>query len=95
MALIIKGIKSVARESRNYVNISKGQYLQLFYNLKYKECWTTPHCSFGHNSWTEYDDPDVLDCSFIDTPMTMEEIRRKIEGAVERHELWEAEKKGK
>ena len=50
------------------------------------EVYTHYHCSFGHNSWTEYHDPDVVFVGFYDEHVTMKELRADIERAIENHE---------
>lgn len=82
--LVIKGIKSVAGESKKQ-NYRSGCYLQLNYDKKTGKVWANEHCSFGQNSWTAYEEENIVVCGNITRPMTMEEIKEMVKDAVARH----------
>ena len=78
----ITGIKKIAGQTKNLKGYYDSHYYQLNYNLKTGEAWTNEHCSYGCNSWTEYDDENIICCGNLRKPMTMTEIREQIETTV-------------
>lgn len=79
------GIKIAVGEMPRRNNYD-GTYLEVHYDMDEDEVYTHYHCSFGHNSWTEYHDPDVVFVGFYDEHVTMKELRADIECAIENHE---------
>ncbi len=72
--LKMTGIKTVSGETKCLHGYYSDYYLQLFYDRSTGEVWTTEHVSLGHNSWTRYHSEDVIDCGFLTSPHTMQEI---------------------
>lgn len=68
-----KGIKKVCSESKS-LGRNDGCYLQLNYDLKKHKVFTDFHCSLGHNSWTRYEDENIIFIANIDSPMSMKDI---------------------
>ena len=79
------GIKAAVGEMPRRNNYD-GTYLEVHYDMDEDEVYTHYHCSFGHNSWTEYHDPDVVFVGFYDEPVTMKELCADIERAIENRE---------
>lgn len=69
--LKIKGIKKASSETVNWTN---GGYTEVFYNKNTGEVWCVDQISLGHNSWTEYHDPDVVKITETERHLTMQEI---------------------
>jgi hypothetical protein len=72
----IKGLKTVCSESKTLPGMMTGCYLQLNYDMKKHEVFTNLHCSLGHNSWTRYDDENIIVIGNIDGPMSMKDIEK-------------------
>lgn len=87
-------IKAAVGEMPRY-DRGDGTYLEVHYDMSEDEVYTHYHCCFGHNSWTNYHDSDVVFVGFYDEHVPMRELRADIECAIERHEenrrQWEAE----
>ncbi|MCD7996424.1 MAG: hypothetical protein LUH21_04235 [Clostridiales bacterium] len=79
----IKGLKKIVSETKALRGYYSGLYIQLNYNLETGEAWTDYHCSFGQNSWSQYHDSNIITICNISSPMTMKEIRQRIEEKVE------------
>ena len=78
----IKGLKKIAGESKKLSGFYSPEYLQLNYNKTTGEAWTNHHYSIGHNSWTEYTEPDVIACGNITEPKTQKELAAMIHEAI-------------
>ena len=79
--LMIKGLKQASGNTRNYGDYSS-EYDEIFYDMNSGEVWTRYQCSIGHNSWTEYHDPDVIKICNTGRHMTMQEIADAIAQAI-------------
>lgn len=82
--LKIKGIKAIAGASKDLRGYYSGRYLQVNYNRSTGETWYNEHVSLGQNSWTQYEDGDIINCGTISEPVTMAQLREMIERAVMR-----------
>ena len=80
--LKIKGLRAIAGASKDLHGYYSGYYLQVNYNRATGEAWYDEHVSLGQNSWTQYDDRDIVNCGNISEPMTMAGLRDIIEQAV-------------
>lgn len=75
--------------SENTVNWARGSnaYTEIFYDRSDGDVWTVDQISLGHNSWTRYDDKNIIKicdtekhmstdkiCEMIDYKMQMEKI---------------------
>lgn len=78
----IKGLKKIAGESKKLTGFYSPEYLQLNYNTNTGEAWTDYYYSIGHNSWTEYNEPDIITCGIITEPKTQKEISGMIHDAI-------------
>ena len=87
-----RGIKTAVGEMPKY-DRGDGMYLQVHYDLYEDRVITDLHVSFGHNSWTEYDDPDVISVGNYDTRVTMAELKEDIWAAIAAHEEMEERRK--
>lgn len=68
------GIKTAASSTKGLQGCCNGVYEELFYDRRTGEVWTVTQASFGHNSWTEYHDDDVVKVCDLSDPTTMQEI---------------------
>lgn len=73
------GIKKAAGESKQLTDYYSGHYLQVNYNKASDEITTNYHYNLGANSWTEYNDPDIITVGNLYEPTTMSEIREMVE----------------
>ena len=78
----IKGLKKVSGESKKLSGHYSPEYLQLNYNTKTGEAWINYHYSIGHNSWTEYHEPEIITCGNITEPKTQKELAAMIHDAI-------------
>lgn len=69
----IKGLKKASGNTENYGYYS-GKYDEVFYDRKTGEVWTVSQYSLGQNTWTVYDDPNVIKVCNASNHMTMQEI---------------------
>ncbi len=79
--LKIVGLKKVAGESK-HLKCWKGEYLQVNYDKNSGKIWTDFFCSFN-KSWKEYHDSNVINCGNIYEKVTMQDVRKIVENAVE------------
>lgn len=68
----IKGLRKASGETMNYNDAAK--YDEVFYNRETGEVWTRFQYSLGRNSWTEYDDPQIIKVCNTSRHMTMQAI---------------------
>ncbi len=64
-----------------------GMYNEIFYDKSTGETWTVFQVSLGQNSWTEYNDPDIIKICNASEHMTMQDIADKIYECVSLHQL--------
>ena len=69
----INGLKKASGNTENYGYYS-GKYDEVFYDRKTGEVWTVSRYSLGQNTWTVYDDPNVIKVCNASNHMTMQEI---------------------
>lgn len=67
------GLKKASGSTENY-GYYDGRYDQVFYDRATGEIWTVFHCSLGHNSWSQYDDENVIWVCDASHHMTMQQI---------------------
>lgn len=68
------GIKAAAGATKGLQGCYNGVYEELFYDRRTGEVWTVTQASFGHNSWTEYHDKQIIKICNLDDHKTMQEI---------------------
>ena len=74
------GIKALSGESKSLPAHGYGPCYEVFYDRKEGRVWGNYQVS--SNSWTVYDDPDVIACGWITTPAKMKEIAEMIQFAI-------------
>lgn len=79
--LKIIGLRKASGNTEDYGYYS-GQYNEVFYDRATGEVWTKYQYSLGQNSWTVYDNPDVVKICNTSRHMTMQELADAIYGAV-------------
>lgn len=77
------GIRAAVGEMPRY-NRHDGLYLEVHYDLEEDEVLTNLHCSFGHNSWTQYHDSSIIFVGFYDERISMAELKQDIRMAMAR-----------
>ena len=75
--LKMTGLKKASGATCNYGDYSP-KYDQIFYDRFTGEVWTVFHWSIGGNSWTEYDDEEVIWICDARHHMTMQRIADEI-----------------
>lgn len=76
------GLKKASGSTQNY-GWNSGLYDEVFYDKATGEIWTVTQVSLGHNSWTEYHDPNVIKICNTESHMTMQEMADAICKAVQ------------
>lgn len=71
--LRIKGLRKASGET-DCANPRYGGYTEIFWNQRTGKVLTTYQVSFGHNSWTVFDNPDIVKVCNADAHMTMQQI---------------------
>ena len=79
-----KGVKAAVGEMPRYKR-NNGLYLEVHYDLEEDEVLTNLHCSFGHNSWTQYHDSSIIFVGFYDERISMAELKADIRRAIANH----------
>lgn len=77
----IKGIEKVVEESQNLRGYESGFYLQLNYNKETGEVWVDELVDYGHNRYVRYDNPNIVGCGDLCSPVTAERVRELVEEA--------------
>lgn len=72
------GIRQVASETKLLKDETGGKYMQLNYNTTTGSCWVDWLYGYAGNSFSQYDDPDIITCGYIYRPLTQKEIKEKI-----------------
>ena len=76
------GLRKAAGASKSTKGYYDGYYIQLNYNIKTGEVLTTEHWSLGQNSWSKYDDRNIIFICNISNPTTMQVIADMIRDVV-------------
>lgn len=85
--LKMAGIKAAAAETKGLSPYDHG-YVQISYDTKTGEILTNYHYSIGQNSWTQYNDPDVITVCYAHSQMKMQAIADAIAEAVRTHNAY-------
>ena len=80
--LTIKGLKAACGRTANWAPGSGG-YTEVFFDRATGEIWTVDQVSLGMNTWTQYDDPDIIKVCNTTTHMTMQQMADMVYQAVE------------
>ena len=81
--LTIKGLKRASGNTSNYGCYSP-QYDEIFYDRETGEVWTKYQYSLGQNSWTQYNNENIIKVCNTQRHMSMQEIADAIVRAIER-----------
>lgn len=76
------GIKAAAAET-NGLNPYDHGYVQISYDTETGDILTNYHYSIGQNSWTQYDDSNIITVCYTHSKMTMQEIADAIANAMQ------------
>ena len=58
-----------------------GAYYEVFYNRETDELFACFQVSLGHNSWTKFEDPEIVKIGEFENPITMKELKQLVEEA--------------
>ena len=58
-----------------------GAYYEVFYNRTEDKLFTCFQVSLGHNSWTKFEDPEIVKIGDFENPVTMKELKQLVEEA--------------
>ena len=79
--LTIQGLRAACGQTCNWAPRSGG-YTEVFYDRATGEIWTVDQISIGMNTWTQYDDPDVIKVCSTTTHKTMQQLADLVYQAV-------------
>lgn len=68
------GLKAASSNTKNLQGYYSGSYVELFFDRSTGEVWTVYQYNLGHNTWTMYDDNNVVKIGNFSEPATMQEI---------------------
>ena len=74
---LLKALQQLPTRSRN-----DGYYIQLHYDMEEDRVYYHPHVSYGHNSYTIYDDPHIINIGTLDERITLRAAKALIDAAV-------------
>lgn len=74
MIQTMHGLDEAAASTQSLPSGYSGKYVELFYNKESGEVWIKYQVSLGANSWTEYDDPNIVKTCNLFAPTTAQEI---------------------
>lgn len=72
------GLRKAAGATKGLTNYYSGEYVQISYDKKDGEILTNYHYNLGQNSWSEYNNPNIITICNASSSMTMQEIANKI-----------------
>lgn len=78
---LLKALQQLPTRSRN-----DGYYIQLHYDIKEDRVYYNFHVSYGHNSYTRYDDPHIINIGALDERITLRAAKVLIDDMVSAHE---------
>ena len=76
----MKNLKKVVSEIKACPQ-GVGAYYEVFYNRQNDELFTEFQVSLGHNSWTKFEDPEIVKIGEFEKPVTMKELKKRVEEA--------------
>ncbi len=76
------GLKEAAGETKELKGFFDPGYVQISYDTESGEVLSDYHYNLGHNDWTRYHDPNVINIGNFCEPTTMQEIADAINSAV-------------
>lgn len=84
--LKMAGLKKVSSETKGLRGYYSGEYCEVFYDISTGEVWSEYQYSLGQNTWTVYDNPDVIKVGNVSAPKTMQELADMVQDAVRYHQ---------
>lgn len=84
----MNGIRKASGETKGLTGYYSGHYVQISYDKVTGDVLTNYHYSLGQNSWSEYNDPNVITIGNYSEPMTMQAIADEINNALEPHGMY-------
>ena len=72
--LKMTGLKATSGETKGLCGYYSGSYIEIFYDRSTGEVWGNYQVSLGQNTWTRYDDPNVVKICNVSEPHTMQQI---------------------
>lgn len=76
------GLREAAGRTKGLKENYSGYYIQISYNTRTGEILLNEHCSLGQNSWSVYDDSDIISVCNVSSPISMQGISNMIAEAV-------------
>ena len=67
------GLRQAAKNTVNWP-LNSGGYTEIFVNRSTGEVWTVDQVSLGQNTWTEYNDPEIVKVCNTSCHMTAKQI---------------------
>lgn len=80
--LKMTGLKATSGETKGLRGYYTGNYIEIFYDRATGEVWGNYQVSLGQNTWTQYDDPNVIKICNVSEPRTMQEIANLVRDCV-------------
>ena len=77
---IMKNLKKTVSEIKSCPQ-GMGAYYEVFYNRATDELFTCFQVSLGHNSWTKFENPEIVKIGEFEKPVTMKELKQLVEEA--------------
>lgn len=74
----IKGLQEAWKEIKTCPQ-GVGAYYEVFYNRRTDELFTEFQVSLGHNSWTKFENPEIVKIGEFEKPVTMKELKQLVE----------------
>ncbi len=76
------GLRKIATDSKRLPGYYGDNYIQVNYNIATGETWGDEHVGFGFNSWTHYEDSNIINCGNLCRSATMQEIADMVKCAL-------------
>ena len=78
-----KGLKNVVSEIKEISGNNRGFYYEVFYNKEKDTVFTEEHVSLGKNSWTKYDNKNIIRIGNFDYYISMNNLKELIENTLD------------
>lgn len=77
-----KGLKKVVSEIKEISGNNRGFYYEVFYNKETDTVFSEEHVSLGKNSWTEYDNVNIIRIGNFDCYVSMSDLKDLIKTTI-------------
>lgn len=77
-----KGLKKVVSEIKEISGNNRGFYYEVFYDKEKDMVFTEEHVSLGYNSWTEFDNKNIVRIGNFDEYISMRDLKHLIERTI-------------